>query len=137
LRPPDPWWDLVRLVGLILVAVALSRTVGRLAPVIGLVLLATVVAFISAPVRRLLSHVMKPGLATALTALITFAVVVTVGGLVLHGLSVEADHVSSSIIERFDRLRPGSFAARVVDALDARKGVHDTFGRLPSVVVAG
>jgi putative heme transporter len=133
----DPWRELIRLVVLVLVAIVTAQTIGRLSDVVGLVLLAVVLALMTEPVRRRLSRYLPSGLATAITALVTFGAVLVVGFVLMRGLAAEADRLSDALAGWIDGLRAGSLPARVADALQASDGVAEVFGQVPSVVVTG
>ncbi len=133
----DPWWDLVRIVLLVLACIIVARLVGRLDEVLGLTLLAGSVALLTAPVRLRLARRIPTGLATALTALLTIVAALAVSALLVRGLAGEADRLSSELTSRLDDLRPGSLPDRVAEALDAQASIDEVFSRLPSSVVAG
>lgn len=133
----DPWWDLARVVALVLVAVVTARLVGRLNNVLGLTLLACSTALVTAPVRSRLARWMPSGLATALTALLTFVGVVAVSALLVQGLAGEADRLAADLTSRVDSLQPDTLPARVAEAFDAQTSIDTVFSQLPSRVVAG
>ena len=133
----DPWWDLVRIVLLVLACIIVARLVGRLDEVLGLTLLAGSVALLTAPVRLRLARRIPTGLATALTALLTIVAALAVSALLVRGLAGEADRLSSELTSRLDDLQPGSLPDRVAEALDAQASIDEVFSRLPSSVVAG
>ncbi len=133
----DPWWDLVRIVLLLLTCVVVARLVGRLDAVLGLTLLAGSVALLTAPVRMRLARRMPSGLATALTALLTIVAAIAVSALLVRGLASGADQLAGELTSSLDALRPGTLPARVADALDAQASIDEIFSRLPSSVVAG
>ena len=133
----DPWWDLVRIVLLLLACVVVARLVGRLDAVLGLTLLAGSVALLTAPVRMRLARRMPSGLATTLTALLTIVAAIAVSALLVRGLASGADQLAGELTSSLDALRPGTLPARVADALDAQASIDEIFSRLPSSVVAG
>jgi predicted PurR-regulated permease PerM len=131
-----PWWELARIVALVLAALVLVQMVGRLGDVISLVLLAATMALLTDPFRRRLARRLRPGAAVVLTALATLVVILTLAGLLFRDVSAQAERLSDELIERIEDLSPGSLPARVADSLDAVEGIEDVFARLPSVVVA-
>ncbi len=133
----DPWWDLVRVVLLVLACVVAARLVGRLDEVLGLTLLAGSVALLTAPVRMRLARHIPSGLATALTAVLTIGAAIAVSALLVRGLAGEADRLAGELTSRLDALRPGTLPDRVADALDARTSIEEIFSRIPSNVVTG
>lgn len=136
-RTRDPWWELTRLVTLVLAGIVAARTVGRLDQVLDLVLLAAVVSLLTAPVRNRLARMGPGGLATAVTALATFGGVLVLAALVMRGIAFGADRLERDLLHVLDGLRPGTLPARVAESVDARAGIEEVFGRLPSVLVTG
>ncbi len=132
-----PWWDLARVVGVVLAAVVVVGMIGRLGDVIGLVLLAAAIALLTDPLRRRLARRLPAGAAIALTALLTLAVIGTLGVLLFRDISEQADRVSTELVDRIRALRPGTLPSGVAESLDAVDGIESGFDQLPAVVVTG
>jgi predicted PurR-regulated permease PerM len=114
------WLELTKLAAVVMVVVLLARMATRLQDVIGLVLLSTAFALLTAPFRRKLTRIVPGGAATALTALATFVFVVSLGALVLRDLQGQADRIADDLTSRIEELEPGSRPARFADVIDAQ-----------------
>jgi predicted PurR-regulated permease PerM len=131
------WLELSKIAALVIAVVVVARMAFRLRDVVGVVLLAVAFALLTAPVRRRIARVTGNGAATALTALLTFAVVVAIAGLVLRDLQGQADNVAADLTERIQALEPGSRSARLAEAVDAEDGIQHVLDALPPSLVAG
>ncbi|HEY3485904.1 MAG TPA: hypothetical protein VGK49_10995, partial [Ilumatobacteraceae bacterium] len=132
-----PWWELLRLVVLALAAIVVARMVGRLGDVVGLILLAATVAFLTDPLRRRFARRLGPGASAAVTALVTLLAVLALAAVLFRDIAAQASRLTDAIVDSLRDLRPGTLPAQVAESLDAEEGVRDAFGRLPAVVVAG
>jgi predicted PurR-regulated permease PerM len=118
-------------------AVATAVLVARVQEAIGLTLAAVCMALITLPIQRKLQRWIGNVGSLVTTAIGTLAAVVAIAYVVLHDLGAQAEVVGDRIRERLDQIRPGSFAGRVVDALQLDSAIVEWLHRVPSLVVVG
>src|SRR3954470_2587376 len=118
-------------------AVAAAVLVARVQEAIGLTFAAVCLALITLPIQRSLQRWIGAVASLVVTAIGTLVVVVTIAYVVLRDLSTQAAVVGDRVRERLDGVRPGSFAGRVVNALQLDNAIDAWLHRVPSIVVVG
>lgn len=118
-------------------AVAAAVLVARIQEAMGLTFAAVCLALITLPIQRTLQRWIGSVASLVLTAIGTLAVVVTIAYVVLRDLSNQAEVVGDRVRGRLDAIRPGSFADRVVNALQLDNAIDAWLHRVPSIVVVG
>jgi predicted PurR-regulated permease PerM len=118
-------------------AVAAAVFVARLQEAIGLTFAAVCLALITLPIQRTLQRWIGSVGSLVTTALGTLAAVVTIAYVVLRDLGAQSEVVADRVRERLDQIRPGSFANRVVEALQLDSAIDEWLHRVPSLVVVG
>src|SRR5690242_15402731 len=118
-------------------AVAAAVLVSRVQEAVGLTFAAVCLALITLPIQRALQRRIGNVASLVLTAIGTLAVVVTIAYVVLRDLSTQAAVVADRVRVRLDSIRPGSFAGRVVNALQLDTAIDAWLRRVPSLVVVG
>jgi predicted PurR-regulated permease PerM len=118
-------------------AVAAAVLVSRVQEAIGLTFAAVCLSLITLPTQRTLQRWIGTVASLVVTAIGTLAVVVTIAYVVLRDLSTQATVVGERVRERLDSVRPGSFAGRVVNALQLDNAIDAWLHRVPSIVVVG
>ena len=94
-------------------------------------------ALITLPIQRGLQRWIGNVGSLVVTAIGTLAAVVTIAYVVLRDLATQAEVVADRVRERLDAIRPGSFADRVVNALQLDGAIDEWLHRVPSLVVVG
>jgi putative heme transporter len=118
-------------------AVAAAVFVARLQEAIGLTFAAVCLALITLPIQRTLQRWIGSVGSLVTTALGTLAAVVTIAYVVLRDLGTQSEVVADRVKERLDQIRPGSFADRLVEALQLDSAIDEWLNRVPSLVVVG
>jgi len=118
-------------------AVAAAVLVSRVQEAVGLTFAAVCLALITLPIQRAMQRRIGNVASLVLTAIGTLAVVVTIAYVVLRDLSTQAAVVADRVRVRLDSIRPGSFAGRVVNALQLDTAIDAWLRRVPSLVVVG
>jgi predicted PurR-regulated permease PerM len=118
-------------------ALAVAVFVARVQQAIGLTFAAVCLSLITLPLQRKLQRWIGSVGSLVTTALGTLAVVVTIAYVVLRDLGTQAEVVAERVRERLDTVRPGSFADRVVNALQLDSAIDEWLHRVPSLVVVG
>ena len=118
-------------------AVAAAVFVARVQEAIGLTFAAVCLSLITLPIQRTLQRWIGNVGSLVTTAIGTLAAVVTLAYVVLHDLGTQSEVVADRIRERLDQVRPGSFADRVVTALQLDSAIDEWLQRVPSLVVVG
>jgi predicted PurR-regulated permease PerM len=125
---------------LVLVGIAALATavfVARVEEAIGLMLAAVCLSLITLPIQRTLQRWIGGVGSLVTTAIGTLVVVVTIAYVVLRDLGTQSGVVADRVRERLDEIRPGSFADRVVEALQLDSAIDAWLQRVPSLVVVG
>jgi predicted PurR-regulated permease PerM len=124
--------------GFVVVGVlVLYQLVVRLENTVGLVVLASVMALLTDPVRRAITRVLGRAAGYVLTALGTYGAITGTAALVWWGLDTESERLADVLTERVASLEPGSLPARVADVTDATGAIAAVFDRAPLTFVAG
>ena len=118
-------------------AVAAAVFVSRVQQAIGLTFAAVCLALITLPIQRTLQRWIGNVGSLVTTAIGTLAGVVTIAYVVLRDLGTQSEVVAERVRERLDHIRPGSFADRVVEALQLDSAIDEWLNRVPSLVVVG
>ncbi len=126
-----------RIALVVLAIVVLGRLVLRLHDTVGLVLLAGTAAIATSPLQHALRRRIGAGASYALTALITFGLVVAVAAIVWQDLAQQAERLATLLTERIEGLRTGSMPERLARLTRAEDSIAAVFDRFPTTVVAG
>ena len=118
-------------------AVAAAVFVARVQHAIGLTFAAVCLSLITLPIQRTLQRRIGTVGSLVTTAIGTLAAVVTISYVVLRDLGTQSEVVAERVRERLDQIRPGSFADRVVEALQLDSAIDEWLNRVPSLVVIG
>ena len=118
-------------------AVAAAVFVARLEEAIGLTFAAVCLSLITLPIQHTLKRWIGAVASLVVTAISTLAVVITIAYVVLRDLRTQAQVVADLVRERLDQIKPGSFADRVVNALQLDSAIDEWLQRVPSLVVVG
>ncbi len=121
----------------VVLSVAVVVFVRRLIDVIGLVLAATAVALVTAPVRRALARWLGNSWSVVATAVLNLAATIGVAAVVMRDLGTQADTISRHVDERLEGLPPGSTVGRIVDAIQLESAIDGWLERIPTQVVGG
>src|SRR5688572_4338287 len=125
---------------LVVVGVAVVEAavfVARLQEAIGLTFAAVCLSLITLPIQRTLQRWIGTVGSLVTTAIGTLAAVITISYVVLRDLGTQSEVVAERVRERLDEVRPGSFADRVVEALQLDSAIDEWLNRVPSLVVIG
>ncbi len=128
---------IMAVIATVVLSVAVVVFVRRLVDVIGLVLAATTVALLTAPVRRAFARWLGDSWSVVATAVLNLSATVGVAALVVRDLGAQAETFSRHVDERLDRLPPGSTVGRIVDAMRLESAIDGWLGRIPTQVVGG
>src|SRR5262245_10341187 len=118
-------------------ALAVAVYVSRVEEAIGLTAAAACLALVTLPVQRALQRWIGSVASLVTTAIATLAAVVTIAYVVLRDLGTQAEVVADLVRERLDEIQAGSFADRVVNALELDRAIDEWLTRVPSLVVVG
>ena len=129
--------ETVRLGLIVLVVVVVGRLVVRLENTLGLVLFAAALGFVTEPLRRRLAGRIGRGAAVAVTALVTYVLIVAVAAVLWRDLSGQSQRLAELLTARVDDLGSGNIPARIAGAVRAREGIDAVFDRLPATVITG
>ena len=118
-------------------AVAAAVLVARVQQAIGLTIAAICLALVTLPIQRAMQRWIGSVASLVLTAIGTLAAIVTIAYVVLRDLATQAEVVANLVRERLDSIKSGSFAERVVNALQLDNAIEEWLHRVPSLVVVG
>ncbi len=125
-------------IGLVVLAVVVSgRLVLRLHDTIGLILLAATLAVATSPLQQAIRRRVGAGAAYALTALITFTLIVAIAAVLWNDLAQQSERLAALLTDRVDGLRPGTLPERLARLTRAEQSIATVFERFPTTVVAG
>ncbi len=124
-------------VGLVFLVVALVRTTMHLTHVLGLVMLAVALAYLTAPLRRRFGRSLGHGLAAAIVSLLTFAVIVGIGLAVTRDITHQAERLGEVLSSFVKDLGSTSMPARVAKSMRIEAGIRSSLARAGTTVVAG
>jgi predicted PurR-regulated permease PerM len=125
-------------IGLVVLAIiVLGRLVLRLHDTIGLILLAGTLAIATNPLQRAIRRRIGSGASYALTALITFALIVAIAAVLWNDLAQQSERLAALLTDRIDDLRPGTLPQRLASLTRADDSIAAVFERFPTTVVAG
>ena len=121
----------------VVAVVALAIFISRLDEVIGLVLVAITLAWMSSPVTRWLERFIGHVGSFVVTALGSIVAAGVVSFLVLQQLSQRAETVSALVTARLAELDPGSLWARIAQSTRLPQALDAWLGSAPTEVVVG
>ena len=125
-------------IGLVVLAVVvLGQLVLRLRDTIGLILLAATLAVATTPLQHSIRRRIGAGASYALTALITFALIVSIAAVLWNDLAQQSERLASLLTDRLADLRPGTLPARLASLTRADDSIAAVLERFPTTVVAG
>jgi putative heme transporter len=129
--------ETIRLGLIVLAVVVVGRLVVRLEETLGLVLFAATLAFITEPLRCRLSGRIGRAAAVAVTAFVTYAVIVALAAVLWRDLSGQSERLAELLAGRIDDLRSGTIPARIAASVRAQDGIDGVFARLPITIITG
>jgi predicted PurR-regulated permease PerM len=120
-----------------IVALAVAVFVARVQEAFGLTVAAACLALVTLPIQRRLQRWIGNVASLVVTALATLAGAVALAYVVLRDLRSSAEAVADLVRARLDAVTPGSFADRVVNALQLDTAIDEWLSRVPSIVIVG
>ena len=129
--------DLISIVGLVFLMIIAVRTTIRLTHVIGLLILAIVLSYLTAPLRSRLSARVGHGLAAALVPLFTFAVIVGIALAVSKDASSQTARLASVLNGKVQALGPQSLPGRIAKSTHVKQAIDQALSSTGTTVVAG
>ncbi len=121
----------------IVATIALAIFVSRLDEVIGLVLVAVTLAWMTSPVRTWLERFIGHAGSFVVTAFGSIAAAAVVSFLVLRQLSQRVETINLLITSRLEELEPGSFWSRIAQSTRLTQALEAWLGSVPAEVVIG
>ena len=129
--------DLVAMVGLVFFMIIAVRTTIRLDHLIGLLVLAVVLSYLTAPLRHRLAARIGDGAAAALVPLLTFAVIVGIAVAVSKDTTSQATRLASMLDEKVRSLAPHSLPGRIARSTHVEEAIDQALSTTGTTVIAG
>ncbi len=129
--------DLAAIVGVVFLLIVVVRMTAQTTHTIALLALAVVLAYLTLPLREVISRRVGHGVAAITVPLITLAIIAGVALAVTNDITSQAARLASMLDTAIAGLQPGSFPARIARGINAQKAIHDALSRTGTTVVAG
>ena len=129
--------DLVAIVCLVFLMIIAVRTTIRLQHLTGLLVLAVVLSYLTAPLRHRLAARIGDGVAAALVPLLTFAVIVGIAVAVSKDTTSQATRLASMLNEKVRSLAPQSLPSRIARSTHVEEAIDQALSTTGTTVIAG